>query len=48
MFNLSERELELGGSSLSITCNIEGGNQPHKATMKLPDGSILIWNRDTA
>ena len=42
----SEQELKWGGASLNITCTIEGGLKPHKATLEVPGGSTLTWNRN--
>ena len=42
----SETELSWDSAPLMITCKMEGGLQPHKATLEVPGGFILTWTRD--
>ncbi|XP_063693954.1 hemicentin-1-like isoform X2 [Bolinopsis microptera] len=44
----SETELSWGSDPLSITCYIEGGLQPHKATLEIPGGTTITWTRDSS
>ena len=45
---LSETELLWGSPSIRLTCNIEGGLQPHKATLDVPGGTTFTWTRDSS
>ena len=44
----SNTEIEVTyGSAHTITCNVEGGDQPHKVTLNIPGSNTdLIWQRD--
>ncbi|XP_063688387.1 hemicentin-1-like [Bolinopsis microptera] len=44
----SETEITYG-SAYTITCNVEGGDKPHKVTLNIPDSSTnLTWQRGSS
>ncbi|XP_063688890.1 titin-like [Bolinopsis microptera] len=44
----SETEITYG-SAYTITCNVEGGDKPHKVTLNIPDSSTdMTWQRGSS
>ena len=42
MRSFSEKEVP-AGVRFTVTCQVEGGDKPHKVTLTKPDNAVLTW-----